>query len=58
VFKKFFALDSEDYRQRVACFRDIREVTLADCAHNMQHDQPQKVAQLADEFFTRDVISR
>lgn len=58
VFKKFFALDSEDYRQRVACFRDIREVTLADCAHNMQHDQPQRVAQLTDEFFARDVIPR
>jgi len=52
VFKKFFALDSADYRQRVACFRDIREVTLADCAHNMQHDQPQEVAQLIDGFFT------
>ncbi|MFZ2627306.1 MAG: alpha/beta hydrolase [Rugosibacter sp.] len=52
VFKKFFALDSADYRQRVACFRDIREVPLADCAHNMQHDQPQEVAQLIDGFFT------
>jgi pimeloyl-ACP methyl ester carboxylesterase len=26
-------------------------VTLADCAHNMQHDQPQEVAQLIDGFF-------
>jgi pimeloyl-ACP methyl ester carboxylesterase len=35
----------------VACFRDIREVMLDDAGHNMQHDQPQKVAQLIDEFF-------
>jgi len=51
VFKRFFERHADDYRQRVACFRDIREVMLDDAGHNMQHDQPQKVAQLIDEFF-------
>ncbi|AJP48889.1 hypothetical protein PG1C_11540 [Rugosibacter aromaticivorans] len=51
AFKKLFAVDSADYRQRVACFQNIREVTLTDAGHNVQHDQPQKVAQLIDEFF-------
>lgn len=52
VFKKFFDRESADYRQRLACFRDLRETLLRDCGHNMQHDQPLKVAQLVDEFFS------
>lgn len=51
IFKQLFAVDSADYRNRIACFRDIREVTLEDCGHNLQHDQPQKVARLIEEFF-------
>lgn len=51
AFKKHFTLDSEDYRGRVACFRNIREVTLPDSGHNMHHDQPQEVAKLIDGFF-------
>jgi pimeloyl-ACP methyl ester carboxylesterase len=53
VFKRFFERHADDYRQRVACFRDIREVTIEDAGHNMQHDQPQKVAQLVDDFFAQ-----
>jgi pimeloyl-ACP methyl ester carboxylesterase len=52
IFKQLFALDSEDYRSRLACFRDVREVTVQDCGHNLHHDQPQQVAQLIEEFFT------
>lgn len=52
LFKKFFARESADYRQRLACFRNLRETLLRDCGHNMQHDQPLKVAQLVDDFFS------
>ena len=52
LFKELFAIDSEDYRRRIACFRDIREVLLDDCGHNLHHDQPQQVAQMIEEFFT------
>jgi pimeloyl-ACP methyl ester carboxylesterase len=51
VFKQLFAIDSEDYRTRIACFRDVREVMLEDCGHNLHHDQPQQVAALIEEFF-------
>ncbi len=50
LFKQLFAIDSEDYRSRIACFRDIREVMIEDCGHNLQHDQPQQVARLIEEF--------
>ena len=52
IFKQLFALDSEDYRSRLACFRDVREVTVQDCGHNLHHDQPRQVAQLIEEFLT------
>ncbi len=45
AIKQVFDVTSADYRQRVACFQQIREVMLPDAGHNMQHDQPQKVAQ-------------
>lgn len=51
IFKQLFAIDSEEYRSRIACFREVREVTLQDCGHNLHHDQPQQVAQLIEEFF-------
>ncbi|MFA7279299.1 MAG: alpha/beta hydrolase [Sterolibacterium sp.] len=40
-----------DYRERIACFRDIRVEMLEDAGHNMHHDQPQRLAQLIEEFF-------
>jgi pimeloyl-ACP methyl ester carboxylesterase len=51
IFKQLFAIDSEEYRSRIACFGDVREVMLQDCGHNLHHDQPQQVAQLIEEFF-------
>jgi pimeloyl-ACP methyl ester carboxylesterase len=53
VIKKIFDVTSADYRQRVACFQQLREVMLPDAGHNMQHDQPQKVAKWIDKFFMR-----
>lgn len=57
AIKKVFDVTSVDYRERVACFQQIREVMLPDAGHNMQHDQPQKVAQWIDEFFMRGVAA-
>lgn len=51
IFKQLFAVDSADYRERIACFGDVREVTLEDCGHNLHHDQPRQVARLIEEFF-------
>lgn len=51
IFKQLFAVDAKDYRSRIACFREVREVMLQDCGHNLHHDQPREVARLIEEFF-------
>lgn len=53
VFKQIFSVDSADYRERIACFKDIREAVIADSGHNMHHDQPSEVARLIEEFLPR-----
>lgn len=50
LFKRFFAYDSDDYRQRVAAFSRVREARLADCGHNMHHDRPEEIARLIEDF--------
>lgn len=50
VFKQLFSLDSPEYRERIACFRDIREAIVEDAGHNMHHDQPRRVAALIEDF--------
>ncbi len=50
VFKQLFAVDSDEYRARIACFKDIREVRVEDSGHNMHHDQPAEIARLIEEF--------
>lgn len=37
-----------------ACFRDIREVLVAEAGHNLHHDQPETVARILEEFFVAD----
>lgn len=48
--RKWFKSGDEDIAQRRAAFRNLREVTLADCGHMMHHDQPQALAQLLEKF--------
>jgi pimeloyl-ACP methyl ester carboxylesterase len=42
----------EQFAERKAAFRDLREVELADCGHMMHHDQPEKLARLIEDFFS------
>jgi len=51
ILKQLLAVDEADYRGRIACFQNLREVVLQDCGHNLHHDQPQQVARLVEEFF-------
>lgn len=53
IFSQFFAHDSPEYRRRVECFADIREVMLENSGHNMHHDEPEAVARLIEEFLSR-----
>jgi pimeloyl-ACP methyl ester carboxylesterase len=44
----------EQVEQRKKAFRDFREVELEDCGHMMHHDQPQRLAEVIEDFLTRD----
>lgn len=48
---KQFAGHTDDYRERLSCYRDVREIVLDDCAHNVHHDRPEQIAALLDDFF-------
>lgn len=51
AFMREYIPDEDDYRERLACFADARDVLLQDCGHNMHHDRPEDVARLIEEFF-------
>ena len=40
----------EQFAERKAAFRDLTETELEDCGHMMHHDQPQRLAQLIEDF--------
>lgn len=40
----------EEYRARVASFRNLREVMVRDASHNLHHDQPEQLAALVEAF--------
>lgn len=42
----------EIYRERMACFSGSSDAWIADCAHNIQHDQPEALARLLEPFFS------
>lgn len=47
---KRIGLSAEDYAARRAAFRDLRHVTVPDAGHMLHHDQPERVAELIEEF--------
>jgi pimeloyl-ACP methyl ester carboxylesterase len=49
LIRRFIAHD-DDYRSRLACFRDLREVVVDDSGHNLHYEQPERVARLVEEF--------
>ncbi|MDR1163169.1 MAG: alpha/beta hydrolase [Candidatus Accumulibacter sp.] len=48
---KLFAARPEEFRERIACFSDVRQVPIEDSGHNIHHDQPERLARLFEEFF-------
>jgi pimeloyl-ACP methyl ester carboxylesterase len=47
---KRIGLSAEEYAARRAAFANLRYVTVADAGHMLHHDQPERVAQLIDDF--------
>lgn len=48
--REAFGHQPEDMARRLACFARHRVETLADCGHNLHHDQPEQVAALIEGF--------
>lgn len=49
-----FGNDPEEYARRLACFADRQVVTIPDSGHNLQHDQPERLAAALEHFLARD----
>ena len=47
---KRIGLSAEQHAERRAAFRDLRHATLADAGHMLHHDQPEKLAELIENF--------
>ncbi|MBP9218524.1 MAG: alpha/beta hydrolase [Sterolibacterium sp.] len=50
AMKMYQSLGDEDYQARLACFQNLRRVSLEDAGHNLHHDQPERLAALLEEF--------
>ncbi len=48
------ATSPEELQRRIACFAHARVVTVPDCGHNLQHDQPEVVAAALEDFLDRE----
>lgn len=40
----------QDFAERMAAFRDLRQLELEDCGHMMHHDQPGQLARMIEHF--------
>jgi pimeloyl-ACP methyl ester carboxylesterase len=49
-----FGDDPAERERRLAAFRNLQVETIADCGHNLQHDQPERVAEALERFLTRN----
>jgi len=43
-------LSPEDFAERRAAYRDLRHATVPEAGHMLHHDQPERVAQLIEDF--------
>jgi len=46
-------ITEDDYRDRLRHFRHLSEARIDDAGHMMQHDQPEQLARLIEDFLTR-----
>lgn len=50
VMMMYHGLGDKDYQARLGCFKNIRQAVIDDAGHNLHHDQPERLAQLLEEF--------
>jgi pimeloyl-ACP methyl ester carboxylesterase len=51
AWREMRGIDEAAYERTRRCFADLRETAITDCGHNMQHDQPERVAAAIEAFF-------
>jgi pimeloyl-ACP methyl ester carboxylesterase len=49
-----FGDDPAERERRLAVFGNLQVETITECSHNLQHDQPEKVAAALERFMRRD----
>ena len=49
-----FGDEPEELQRRIDCFAHARVITVPDCGHNLQHDQPEVVAAALEDFLDRE----
>ena len=49
-----FEDEPEELKRRIACFNSVRVVTIRDSGHNVQHDQPEQLAAVLEDFLLGD----
>jgi len=47
-----FAKDPGELQRRMDCFANASIAHISDCGHNVQHDRPEKLAELIESFFS------
>ena len=48
--RRRLGVNDEAHAEAAACFRDFREIAVADSGHNLHHDQPGEVARIIETF--------
>lgn len=50
ALRQQLGIGDEAHAAALACLRALRRETLADCGHNLHHDQPQRLAAILERF--------
>jgi pimeloyl-ACP methyl ester carboxylesterase len=48
--RRRLGVSDEEHAEARACITDFREIAIADCGHNLHHDQPAEVARMIESF--------
>ena len=54
LIKERFGHEPDEFERRLGSFPDVQVVNIPDAGHNVQHDQPELVAEAIEAFLTRD----
>ncbi len=50
ALRRRLGIGDDEHAAALACLRSLRRQTIADCGHNLHHDQPQRLAAILEPF--------